>query len=226
MDTEKQIILSKTDKIILESYKTLVEGLASYLGSGYEMVLHSLGNVNESVIKIVNGYHTGRKEGAPITDLALAVLDRIQTDKTAPGYITYATKSKKGEPVKAATIRIPGENGRTIGLLCINYYLSTPYFEVLNSFIPKAAEHAGFLPENFVEDTDELIRASVANAKVTVAADKSILPSLANKEIVAILSAQGIFKLKDAVLKVAALLDISKNTVYLHLRSLHKNEVE
>lgn len=34
--------LSQTDKIILESYKTVMDGLAEYLGGGYELVLHSL----------------------------------------------------------------------------------------------------------------------------------------------------------------------------------------
>ena len=36
------LVLSPTDKVILESYKILVDGLSAYLGEGYEIILHSL----------------------------------------------------------------------------------------------------------------------------------------------------------------------------------------
>ena len=71
------VTLTREDHMILESYKTLAEGLSDYLGSSYEIVLHSLEDLDRSVIKILNGYHTGRREGAPITDLALEMLSRI-----------------------------------------------------------------------------------------------------------------------------------------------------
>ena len=51
---------TRMDRMVLESYKTLCEGLANYLGDGYEIVLHSLENYDNSVIKIINGYYTGR----------------------------------------------------------------------------------------------------------------------------------------------------------------------
>ena len=49
------IALTEVDKMILESCKTVVDGLADYLGDGYEFVLHSLENLDQSVIKIING---------------------------------------------------------------------------------------------------------------------------------------------------------------------------
>jgi len=49
--------------------------------------------------------------------------------------------------------------------------------------------------------------------------DDQILTSLKNKEIINILCQQGVFTLKDAVVKVAEYLDISKNTVYMHIRN-------
>ena len=71
---QKPVSLSKTDYAILNSYKILAEGLAEYLGEGCEIVIHSLGNLEHSVIKIINGHHTGRKEGSPITDLGLSMV--------------------------------------------------------------------------------------------------------------------------------------------------------
>ena len=38
----KEVVLTEEDRRILDSYATLVEGLADYLGPSYELVLHSL----------------------------------------------------------------------------------------------------------------------------------------------------------------------------------------
>ena len=53
------IKLTNTDRIILNSYRTFLDGLADYLGIGFEFVLHSLEDCEQSVIKIINGHHTG-----------------------------------------------------------------------------------------------------------------------------------------------------------------------
>lgn len=58
--------LTVTDRQILNSYALMLNGLGAYLGDGYELVLHSLESLDHSVIKIINGHFTGRKEGSPI----------------------------------------------------------------------------------------------------------------------------------------------------------------
>ena len=78
--SEYNVPFTDEDHRILSSCVTLVEGLADYLGGGYEIVLHSLEDVEHSVVKIINGHHTGRTTGAPITDLALSMLSRIENE--------------------------------------------------------------------------------------------------------------------------------------------------
>ena len=41
--------LTKTDKFIMDSYSSMIEGLSAYLGSAYEISLHSLEDYNHSV---------------------------------------------------------------------------------------------------------------------------------------------------------------------------------
>ncbi len=43
--------LTKTDKFIMDSYSSMIEGLSAYLGSAYEISLHSLEDYNHSVVK-------------------------------------------------------------------------------------------------------------------------------------------------------------------------------
>lgn len=223
------IQLTYVDRIILQSYCQMLDGLSNYMGSGYEIVLHSLEDCSHSAIKVINGEHTGRKEGAPITDLALTMLDRIQKQEKDHLEITYFTKNKKGEPLKSTTIAIKGENERIIGLLCINFYLNTPLFEVLGTFVEEnltenlteIRQEGNF--ETFSANNQEMIEDLVKRVWQEVMDDSTISLSKKNKEIIQRLYKKGIYNMKDAVLKTAQILNMSKNTVYLHLRNLESD---
>lgn len=218
---ESSVNFSETDFKILDSYRSVLDGLAAYWGDGYEMVLHSLHDLDHSVIKIINGHYTGRREGFPITDLALSMLAKIREQPDA-NCITYFNRNQKGEPLKSATIVIRGQHQKVIGLLCINFYMNTPLSNILNAFLPPAApSQEPPMEESYVEDVDDLIAQAVAEAIQRVQRDSGISNTNKNKEIVSILYQKGIFNLKDAVVKVAGCMGISKNTVYMHVRNLN-----
>ncbi len=219
--TENMVKLTATDRAILESYKGLCDGLADYLGDGYEFVLHSLEDFDKSVIKIINGSYTGRKEGSPITDLALKMLATVKEEKHG-GHISYFSKNKKGEPLHSCTITIEGENKRIIGLLCINFYMNTPMYKFLGNLL-EPARHSTVdtvATETFVDNSTELIYEAVNQTRSEVLADVNVTTQNRNKEIVTRLAVRGIFKLKDSVVQCAEILGISKNTVYMHLRNM------
>jgi predicted transcriptional regulator YheO len=208
---------SEADKLIIDGYKLTIDALAAYLGEAFEFVLHDLKTLDHSVVKIVNGFHSGRQEGAPITDLALAMLERINKGETE-GYITYHSKSKYGKPVKSSTTAIFGEQRRVIGLLCINLYLDSPITSLLRGFPGESPDE--FVSENFITCPDELILRVLEKVKTEVQRDPSIPVSQKNREIITLLYHQGIFKLKDAIRIISRELGLSKNTVYMHIRAL------
>jgi predicted transcriptional regulator YheO len=213
--------LTSGDRGILASYGDFLDGLADYLGSGYEFVLHSLENLDHSVIKIINGYYTGRTEGAPITDLAMKMLLDIRNKKSSV-FKSYFTKNKNGAPMKSSTIGIQGENGNIIGLLCINFYLETSFAKVLDSFTPDDRNHNIVVRERHPSSIDELVSNVVSDVKDDVIKDASIPPGRKNGEIVRRLDNQGYFSIKDSVPQAAEILGVSKTTIYMHLRKLQK----
>lgn len=91
----------------------------------------------------------------------------------------------------------------------------------ISSFIPKVY-YTTDAPETFNENVDDLISSFLEDAKLKVHADSSISSTNKNKEIIHLLYEKGVFNMKDAVIKVASNLGISKNTVYLHLRNFEK----
>lgn len=219
----KEIQLTLIDHQILKSYSSMLEGLESYLGKGYEIVLHSLESYEHSVINIVNGEHTGREIGAPITDKALEMLGKLKISGESSE--TYFSTNAKGEPLKSTTIAIRGENNRIIGLLCMNYYMNISLNDFVQSFIPQKQEEIQSRPqtETFASNVDEMIISTLEYVKKEVYEDSSITYSNKNKAIITELYNKGIFQIKDAVVKIANELGISKNTVYLHLRNITPN---
>lgn len=213
--------LTATDRKILDSFALMLNGLGAYLGDGYELVLHSLESLDHSVIKIINGHYTGRKEGAPITDLALKMLRQIEQDPSRT-VSPYFNKNNSDSMLRSCTIPITGEHGRIIGLLCMNFHMEMPLSEFLQGMLPShddASSVAHTSSETFSDNIDDLILSSLTETKEAVYNDPDISSSNRNKEIVFRLYQQGIFQLKDAVIKVADQLNISKNTVYLHIRN-------
>ena len=202
--------LTKIDRQILDSYASMIEGLSMYLGSVYEISLHSLEDYDHSVVKIMNGYHSGRTVGAPLTDLALNMLKRIKDQGISSGkdFTSYTAINALGESLKSSTIPILGQNNRVIGVLCINLYLDSPLSEVLES----------------ITGPKDVFTASINNARNQVMSNNNIAAVNKNKELIRILHEKGFFYMKNSVPKVAAALGISKNTVYLHLRSIENKE--
>lgn len=216
-----KITLTKQDLAILESYKSTVRALAAYLGDAYEIVLHNLGNPENSVIEIANGFHTGRVVGAPITDLAVSWLEKLQNGDENINQYSYFSKNKLGEPLKSSTIAIRGSQNRIIGLLCINLYLGTPFINLVSNLIPQ--ETSIFASENFAT-SPETVERELKKAKEQILSNPSVPAAQQKKEIIRILHHHKVFDIKNSVEQVANELDISINTVYFHLRNIAKDE--
>ena len=104
---------------ILQEYARLTEFLGEILGPDYEVVLHDLTVPNHSIIAIVNGHISGRKVGAPLTNMALSILrDKSYEDKDYR--IHDYGLSASGKALRSNTFFIK-HDGKLIGMLCINF---------------------------------------------------------------------------------------------------------
>lgn len=218
---QSSIVFTAQEQAIFKSYHTLADGMADFWGDGCEIVIHDLSSLDASVVKIVNGHLSGRQVGAPISDVTLSFVNRMMADPTLR-HVTYFAKNKRGESFKAFISAITGENGRLIGLFCINFYLNVSFGSLLQTFTPAEKQDTENIFETFVDNSEELMLHALEEAKKTVYGNLSISSSNKNKEIVAQLYQKGIFNLKDSVVTIANHLGISKNTVYMHIRNMNK----
>ena len=72
-------------------------------------------------------------------------------------------------------------------------------------------------------NSEDIIISRVEEAKKNVWRNEDIALHNKNKEIITILFYENIFSYKNSVEQVADLLNLSKNTIYLHIRNLKKN---
>jgi len=213
------------DHQTLRSYDGVVDGIATLFGKQCEVILHSLESVDRSVIKIANGFNTGRTEGSPITDLALKMLQDISAQNKQCSK-AYFTQTKDGQVMRSMTIAIKNRHNRTIGLICININLGASFLDFVKELIPTPETQDSVSSENFATTVEELVDRSVEETITEINNRTDIANNAKNKHIVISLHQQGIFDIKDAINMVADKLNISKHTVYLYIRQIKSDEAE
>ena len=218
----EKVTLTFEETKIMEAVQSSLDGMTAYMGTHYELSLLSLADPDHAVVKIVNGFHTGRAVGAPMTRQERAVLENILSGKICGDHQVFFSKNKLGEPLKSLLNVIRGEEGRVIGLLQMNLYLGTPFIHVISEMLPR--DHTLFQTEGRPESSAETIELELKNAREAVYGSEQILPSMRKKEVIRILYRRRVFEIKNSVEQVAGALDISVNTVYFHLRNIAKQE--
>ena len=217
------IKMSNTDKEIIHALEIIVEGVAKSFGKNCEVVLHSLEDIRNSVIKIENGHVTGRKIGSPLTDFAIELLKEAESSGKNVTDI-YFSKLDDGRLLKSVTTLIRNTEGKPIGLLCINIDLSAPFVDVLKELLPSNNELAnGKTLEHFPATTKELIHNMLGTVMVDVNLRSEIPVPEKGRAIVAELYKKGIFNVKGALDLVAKEIGVSRYTVYNYIREAKAN---
>lgn len=189
-----------------------------------EIVLHSLQDLKFSAIRIANGEKTGRKIGAPITDLTLRILHDM-TGANSGVSKCYFTRAKGGVLMQSVTIAICNCDQRVIGFLCINMNFDVPFSQIMSTFVrPETQAQAVPSSVNFASSVEDLVMQALALTIEEVNADRNVSNNAKNRQIVLNLYEKGIFDIKDAINQVADRPNISKHTVYLYIRQFKNGD--
>ncbi|EGU39365.1 helix-turn-helix transcriptional regulator [Vibrio scophthalmi] len=211
----KQVRFTDEDREYLNNYFRVADTIADLIGAHCEVVIHSFESVDHSVVKIVNGHHTGRKIGSPVTDLGLKVWRTFdQTGEVSPK--SYFTNATDGSLLKSTTCILAGPNKKAIGMLCINMNLSYPFPEIVKTLLPQSG--ASLVNENFSNNANDVINQALDTAIAEVELDESITLKGRNKAIIRCLFDNGIFELKETTTQVSERLGISRQAVYKFIR--------
>ena len=201
----------------LRVFFDLMDTIANIVGPHCEVVLHSLDNLDYSVVKIVNGHITGREVGAPITDLGLRWLRNFEaTGATVTP--SYFSRNKNGDLLKSTTTILVDEQGIPMGMLCINLNLSYPLNKIIAGLLPDNAVMPLLDGEFFASHPKESLEQALNLAIEAVETEEGIGGKTRNRAIIQKLFNSGMFELKEATGFFAERLGITRHAIYKYLR--------
>ena len=204
----------------LKKYIPLVDFLAEVFGDDAEVVLQDVSDFNNSVISIRNNHISGRKLGAPATNLVLKVMNGNFTDKN---YVTnYRGVSAVGKVVRSSTYFIKDDKNVVVGMLCIN--IDIDKLVQLKNHLDGILK----LPEEIFEKTTERFSVSAeglaSDSIETILEESGISPERMSQEekmeVVYKLDKNGVFLVKGSICKVASVLNVSNATIYRYLSKI------
>lgn len=217
----------------MKAFFPVMDCLADFLGDTSEVVLHDLTRDDKSIVKIRNGHVTGRKEGGPLTDVALKMIKDAGEGRDIIG--TYYPLTMDGRLLKSNATVIRDINGKIIGILCIN--LDVRPLQVLQAelrgmsariedllkgstaFIPSSIQNENFgnSPIIMLEDTiRETILKKGKNSESLSMEDKlDIIGSLEDK---------GVFYMKKAVVLTSEALNVSPPSIYRYMDLIRRKK--
>ena len=155
-------------KQLLQHLKQLSEGIVALFGKNCEVCIHDLNDLHYSLVH-VSGNVTGRRVGAPATDLLVkslkAPVEQLQD------LHNYRTVSGDGRTLKSSTIFVRDNVGIPVFAVCINLD-TTEFFnasQLLASFLTHESNdvHNGSA-ETFSHSPTETIEALFEQALVEI----------------------------------------------------------
>jgi len=204
-------------KKVLESFIPLAKSTAKMFGRNCEVVIHDLTNPQASVMFTVNNHVTGRKIGQSFDHLVKTVLlsEDFKEDYLA-GY-SFVTEDKR--TIRSSTSLIRDSKQSVIGAFCINFDVEglNQMQQFMNTFfstqvvVQENVEKSEVAIENVEVIVDQLIQQIIQNSV------HPVMKRHEKIELIRFMDEKGIFLMKGSVEKVAALLGISKVTVYSYL---------
>ena len=206
----------------LKKYIPLVDFLAEVFGDDAEVVLQDVSDFNNSVISIRNNHISGRKLGAPATNLVLKVMNGNFTDKN---YVTnYRGVSAVGKVVRSSTYFIKDDKNVVVGMLCTN--IDIDKLVQLKNHLDGILK----LPEEIFEKTTERFSVSAeglaSDSIETILEESGISPERMSQEekmeVVYKLDKNGVFLVKGSICKVASVLNVSNATIYRYLSKIRR----
>jgi predicted transcriptional regulator YheO len=173
----------------------------------------------------VAGNITRRQKGAPITNIVIENIRKYGNN--CPDLIGYKNATKEGRVLKSSTIFTRDAKGKIIGCLCINYDITElivhkshiEEFTAMGEMFQSCSNEG----EVFASDINEVLDGMIDQVLENIGIPVAMMQKEDKIFVVRELDLKGVFMIKGAVDKVAAVLGVSRYTVYNYLEEDRSN---
>lgn len=209
-------------KKIFENLERVAAVLVETLGRNCKVAIHDFANLPCSLVH-VNGNVIKRTAGSPVTDPVVKALRR--EGDGAKDLCNYKNTTKHGRTLKSSTTFIRDEKGKVVGAFCINYDITDFLNAValVEDFIQTGDTGEEETRETFPSPLNETIESLIGRI-FRKAGKQPVTMSKAQKVALdGLLEIHGVFSIKGTVDHMAALLGVSKYTMYHYLKEVRSN---
>jgi predicted transcriptional regulator YheO len=192
----------------------VVDCIADLLGERAEVVLHEVKKPDNSIIKIRNGYITGRKMGGPLTDLGFYMLR--ESGRRIETLGVYRSRTESGELLTCNAANLRNEEGEIEAILCIN--ILTPE----QTSDASLNQEGNRQPEHFQTNITQIMERMVSGTLEQHNLNGRVATREKRLELIQALDARGVFLSRGAVKLVSKALGIASPTVYKYIQEVRK----
>ena len=206
---------------LLQQYIKLTEFLGLALGPDYEVALHDLANKDHSIIAIANSHISGRKLGAPLTNMALSIL-RDKSYERMDYHLHYYSINVNGKDLRSSTFFIKDSGDRILSLCHPDLFVT----DVLAQPLPENEDgvSARSSPEKFRNSADAVALDAINRELERMGVTPEQLTPEKRLQVITALEAGGLFLLKGAVKSAAASLHCSPASVYRYITQIKNSD--
>ena len=210
----------------LSEYIPFVHFLGKALGPNYEVFLYDLSKKEHKIIAIENGFISGRKTGSLMKDVIIKVLE-TEKPKNRGEFIQRDAVSRDGRRFKSSSKIIRDEEGKPIGVFCINFNID-PFLQIsdflesfqVNFHSVENIDLSKVLFEGEAFENGEESDLDIIYKKGLMKSRTAEMDSAAGRqEMIDILYKEGFFNLRGSVNYVAQKINISEPSVYRYLQN-------
>ncbi len=206
---------------MLENLKAIANGIAKQFGSNCEVAIHDLsGDLENSIIYIVNGHVTGRKAGSGTSKVVLETMHKESSD--IKDHLCYLTQTSDGRTLKSSTIFIRDGEGKVRFILSINYDI-TDLMSVglsLKNWITVEPEQDAAQPEPIVGNINDLLENLIRQSVELVGKPVARMSKEDKIKAISFLNDSGAFLVTKSGDKVSEYFGISKFTLYNYMNEV------
>ena len=207
----------------------VVDAIGQTIGPHCEVVLHDLRNLDRSIVAISNGVVSGRQVGGPVVggpmnDVALRLLGATDK-KDSELRVGYRTQARDGRELKSTSLVLRTPRGKPVIALCINVDLSaiTMARALLEqiSRVPLPERDESATPPSRQIDVEDVVSELIQEVLNNIGKPPKFMDREDRLRAVALMHERGLFLVRGGVERAAAVLGISRFTLYSYLKEVH-----
>lgn len=208
------------DEVILENIIISAHGIAHQFGKNCEILIHDLGtgDLEHTIIYIMNGHITGRRYGDGASRLVLESVDKLNKGEMVSDHLCYLNRTSDGRLLKSSSMFLKDHKGNYRFLLAVNFDIThlANISEGINTLIQVEEENEAHDNKRFeiTVTVNELLDSLLEQSVELIGKQPSFMTKEEKIKAIRFLNDSGAFLITKSGDKVAAFFGISKYTLY------------